>query len=98
MFGVDAAFDSVTGERDIVLGEAQFGAGGDPDLFDDEVNAGDHLSDGMLDLKARVHLYKEKLAVLVKKFNGASTPVFHLHHSVRDNFTDAGARGIVKGR
>ncbi len=46
-------------------------AGGDPDLLDDEVDAGDHLGDGVLDLKARVHLDEIELAGLVKELDGS---------------------------
>ena len=40
-----------------------------PELPLDEVEAGDELGDGMLDLQARVHLQEEELAVLVQELH-----------------------------
>ena len=39
-------------------------AGGDADHLLDEIDAGDQLGDGVLDLQARVHLQEEEGAVL----------------------------------
>ncbi len=54
VFGVDAALDGVADLRDVFLLEAQLFAGGDADLFLDQIDAGDLLGDGMLDLDAGV--------------------------------------------
>ena len=54
VFGVDAAFDGMSGMADFALGEADGFAGGDEDLEFDEVSASDFFSDGMLDLDAFV--------------------------------------------
>ena len=56
ILGVDAALDRVAGERDVALLERQPLARRDPDLLLDDVDAGHHLGDRMLDLEARVRL------------------------------------------
>ena len=55
-------------------------AGRDLDLLVDEVDAGDHLGDGMLDLDARVHLDEIEPAVLVEEFDRADADIAHLRH------------------
>ena len=47
---------------ELVLGERERLAGGDPQLLLDEVEAVDELGDRVLDLQARVHLEEEELA------------------------------------
>src|SRR5665213_3782341 len=54
--------------------------GGDTDLLQHEVDVGDHLGDGMLDLDAGVHLDEIEFAVLVEKFDGADAEIFHVLH------------------
>ena len=54
ILGVDAALDRVAAELDVALPERQPLAGRDPDLFLDDVDAGDELGDRMLDLQPRV--------------------------------------------
>src|SRR6202008_194394 len=53
----------------------ELAAGGDANLLEHEVDVGDHLGDGMLDLDARVHLDEVELAVLVEKLERAGTAV-----------------------
>ena len=65
MLGVDAAFDRMAEKTDVFLLQRQRRTGGDADLFGDEIDAGDRLGHGMLDLNARVHLDEIKAAVLV---------------------------------
>ena len=60
---------------DVVLGERQRLARGDPDLLGDEVDARHQLGDGVLDLQAGVHLEEEELAVLVEELDGAGVEV-----------------------
>ena len=50
-------------EHDVVLRDRERLAGGDQDLLAHDVDAGDRLGDGVLDLDARVHLEEEVLAV-----------------------------------
>jgi len=64
VFGIDAAFDGVAFELDVALGMAQGFAHGNHDLIANEVDAGDFLGDGMLDLDAFVDLKEVKVAVV----------------------------------
>ena len=49
MFGVDPAFDRVTAYRDVVLRERQRLAGGDPQLFLDDVDGDGNIDVQMVD-------------------------------------------------
>ena len=53
---VDAAFDRVTADDDVILSQGQWIAGGDFELELDQVDARDHLRHRVLHLDARVHL------------------------------------------
>ena len=75
VLGVDAAFDGVAEEADVVLLHRQAAAGGDADLLVHEVDAGDRLGHRMLDLQARVHLDEVELAVLVEELDGAGAGI-----------------------
>ena len=63
-------------------------AGGDADLFVDEVDAGDRLGDRMLDLEPRIHLDEEELAVLVEELDRAGARVAELGDGVGDHPAD----------
>ena len=78
VFRIDAAFDGMALEHDVLLGEAQRAAGGDADLLAHDVDAGDRFGDRMLDLQAGVHLDEIELAVLVKEFDGAGAEIAQL--------------------
>jgi hypothetical protein len=65
-------------KRDVFLGHRQTGAGGDPDLLIDQVDAGDRLRDRMLDLQAGVHLDEVELAVLVEELDVPAPRYFSL--------------------
>ena len=65
VLGVDAAFDRVALNLDIVLRDIEFFAARDAQLFADDIDAGDHFGDRVLDLQARVHFYEIELAVFV---------------------------------
>src|SRR5690606_39700487 len=60
---VDTALDRVTFKLDVTLAQHELLACGHFDLFLDQINAGDHFGDGVLDLNTGVHLDKEELAV-----------------------------------
>ena len=75
-----------------LLRERQRRAGGDADLLDDEVDAGDHLGHRMLDLQARVHLDEVELAVLVEELDRAGAAVAELLHGLGDGRADLLAR------
>ena len=64
VLGVDAALDRPAVELHVRLLDRELLAGGDADHLLDEIDAGDQLGDGMLDLQARVHLQEVERAVL----------------------------------
>ena len=86
-------------DDDIVLREAERGAGGDPDLLAHEVDARHRLGDRMLDLQARVHLDEIELAVLEQEFHRAGAAILELAHRVGRQFADPAALlGVQRGR
>ena len=95
VLGVDAHLDGVTAalRQDLVLGHRQRFAGRDADLPLDEVDAGDHLGDRVLDLQAGVHLEEEELAVLVDELDRAGVVVAdglgRLHRGLAHRLLDA---------
>ena len=77
VLGVDAHLDPVAApaSRYLVLRHRESFAAGDSDLPFDEVDAGDHLGDRVLDLQAGVHLEEEELAVLIDELDRAGVVV-----------------------
>ena len=53
--GRDARLDRVAAHADLLLGQRELFAGRRQQLPFDEIDAGDELGDGMLDLQPRVH-------------------------------------------
>ena len=77
---------------DVVLPDRQLLARRDSDLLLDEVDTGDHLGDGMLDLQAGVHLHEEKLVGPVRgddEFDGAGTGVVDAAGGIAGGRADA---------
>ena len=64
ILGVDPRLHRPPGELDVTLLELELFAGGDADHLLDQVDAGDELGDGMLDLQARIHLEEIEAPVL----------------------------------
>src|SRR5205807_1768140 len=75
VLGVDAAFQGVTADLHVALAVGQPLTRGDQQLRLHEIDAGDELGDGMLDLDARVHLDEVELPVLVEELHGAGAAV-----------------------
>ena len=98
VFGVDAALDGVAAQHHVVLLDRERGAPGDLDLLVDEVESGQHLRDGMLDLDARVHLDEVELAILVEEFDRAGAGIAHVAHGLGADAADAGALALVQRR
>src|SRR5690606_1298791 len=72
---------------------------GNTDLLKDEVEAGDHLGHGMLDLEARIHLDEVEFTILVQELDGAGAAVLELLHRIGDGGADLLALlGIEGGR
>ena len=84
-------------EAHVLLRDRQRRPGGDLDLLVDEVDAGDHLGDGMLDLDARVHLDEIELAVLVEELDRADADIAELGHRAGDDSADLFALLGVEG-
>ena len=59
--------DGVAGELDVLLLEPERLAAGDAQLQLDQIEPGDRLGDGMLDLQPRVHFHEIELAVWVEQ-------------------------------
>ena len=55
-------------------------AGGHANLFAHDIDTGDGLRYGMLDLQAGVHFDEKKLAVLIEKLDGAGAAIGHFAH------------------
>src|SRR3972149_3363696 len=78
ILGRDAALDRPAVDLDIVLHVAQWAATRDADLLLDDVHAGDHFRDGVLDLEACVHLQEVEVVVFVdEELDGAGVDVLH---------------------
>ena len=76
VFGVDSAFDRGPAADDVGLLERQPLAGGDADLRLDQVDAGNHLGHGVLDLDAGVDLDEIEVVVLIDdELDGAGVGV-----------------------
>ena len=58
VLGVDARLDRVAADAQVFLGDRESFARGDPKLPFDQIEAGDHFGDRVLDLKPRVHLHE----------------------------------------
>ena len=72
VFGIEADFDGVAVDLEVLLAEREGLAGGDAELPLDEVLAGDGLGDGVFDLEAGVHLHEEEFFILDDEFDGPS--------------------------
>ncbi len=104
VLGVDADLDRVaaTGGVDLGLRHRQLFAGRDTDLPLDEVDVGDHLADGMLDLESGVHLEEEEVTVLEDELDGAGAVVAdrlgsldrRFAHRLLDTFGQVRCRGF----
>ena len=65
VLGINAHLDGRALQFHVLLLEGEFLAGGDVQHLLDQIEPGDELGDGMLDLKPRVHLEEIEIAVLV---------------------------------
>ena len=98
VFGVDATFETVPAELDVVLLEGEGLAVGEPDLLLDEIDAGHHFGDRMLHLDAGVHFHEEEVVVLVEQeLDGADIPVVHGFDRFDGDAADFPAEFLVDG-
>jgi hypothetical protein len=99
VLGVDAHLDGVAVQADVVLRERQRLAGCHPELLLDEVEAGDELGHGVLDLQAGVHLHEEELVGGVRaddELHRARAGVADRAGGVDGGASDAGAGRLVE--
>ena len=82
VLGVDAAFDRMAGELDVLLLHRQRLARRDPDLLAHQVEAGDGLGHRMLDLQSGVHLDEVELAVFPQELDRARAAIAHVGHGL----------------
>ena len=101
IFGVHAHLDRVTVQVYVDLSDAERFARRNPQLLGHEVEPGDHLGDGVLDLQARVHLHEEEVAGAVAghdELYGAGADVADAARGLAGGFADAGAGRVVEER
>ena len=67
VFRAQPHLDGVAGEFDILLHQPERLAAGDAQLQFDQIEPGDRLGDGMLDLQPRVHFHEIELAALIEQ-------------------------------
>ena len=67
VLGVDTAFDRRAADLNLALFERQRLARRDTDALLDQIGAGDHLGDAVLDLNAGVHLNEIELAASARR-------------------------------
>src|SRR5690606_33201276 len=75
ILGVDAALDRVPAPLDVFLAYPKLLARGDQELPFDDIDAGHHLRDRMLDLHARIHLDEVELSVLIQELESSRAAV-----------------------
>src|SRR5690606_17420615 len=78
VFGVDPALQRMATNDHVFLLDRQLVAGGDAEHLLDDVEAGDHFGDRVLDLHARIHLDEVETAVFIEELERASAPVADL--------------------
>jgi hypothetical protein len=100
IFGIDAAFDGMTGQTDLILREIQRHSCGDHQLLFDEIDPGNHFGDRVFDLQPGVHFDEIEMAVLVQKLERARAPIPHAQTGSDTDGADLRAlfRGDAGGR
>ena len=101
IFCIDARLDGVSAHGDVILRDRQLFTGRDPYLLFDEVDAGDHFSDGVFDLQSGVHLHEEELVGPVgghDELDGACAGVINAACRVAGRRADACPGCLVEQR
>src|SRR5690554_5331964 len=89
IFRVNAAFHCVASDVNVFLFVLKWQAAGNPQLFTNNIDTRYHFRDWVLYLNTRVHLDKEKLAVLIQKFKGTSADIADFLASIHTSFKSA---------
>src|SRR4051794_6425179 len=98
VLGVDAAFDRVAAQDEILLPERELLAGGGADALLHDVDPRHELGHRVLDLHARVHLEEEVLVALEQTLDRARADVVDGGGGVRGDLADARAELLVDER
>src|SRR4051812_6111482 len=99
ILGVDAALDRVAREHDVALLERQPLTRRDPDLLLDDVDAGYHLGNRMLDLQARVRFHEVEAPVGVhQELEGPGVRVLHGLGRIDDDAAHPAAHLLAERR
>ena len=99
VLGVDAGLDRVAAQHDVVLGVAELLPARHPDLLFHQVDSGDHLRHGVLDLQAGVHLHEEEFVRPVRRddeFDRTCAGVADTAGGVAGGGPDAGPCGLIE--
>src|SRR5690606_25320129 len=91
LLGVDAELQGEAAILDIFLLDRQRQPRGNADLLADDVDAGDFLGDGVLDLHPGVHLHEVHLAIGEQELHGAGVLVAHRLGRLHRQIADVGA-------
>ena len=80
IFRIDAKFQRVADEVNVVLRDVELLTGGDPQLLTHQVHSGDGLGDGVFYLNTRVHLNESDLMAgrIVEKLDGTHADIVRL--------------------
>src|SRR5690606_4216922 len=95
VLGVDPALDRVAAQDHVLLPDRQLLARGDPELLADQVDAGDHLGDRVLDLDAGVHLDEVEAPVLVQELERARAAIADADAGLGADPPDVRALGLA---
>jgi hypothetical protein len=94
VLGVDAHLDRVALEAHVLLSDGERMAGSHAQLLGHDVEAGDQLADGVLDLQARVHLHEHDAALArAQELDRARADVADLARRARGHGPELGALG-----
>src|SRR5471032_2859128 len=88
IFSIDTTFDRVALNAYFILLDRQRLTGSDTQLLFDQVNAGDHFSNRMLNLNTGVHFDEIELAVFIKELESTRTAVVDIHTGFSAAFAD----------
>ena len=96
ILGVDPALDGVAVKFDFLLCHLQTAAGGYADLFENQIDVGNHFRHRMLHLNPRIHFDEVEFPILVQEFDRAYAEIFDRTHCFGYGLADLVARVAVE--